>query len=134
MVFNATFNNTITTASLISIKMWWKLGFIFSSNKGNNVKVGKHTFWFCIKKMIDFIINQNQTSKIYHTVGGLSWSWSYGSYIYNYLCNQCLSPLTLWFRIPLRLGLLDKTLCDNVCQWLTTGRCFFAGYPGFLPQ
>jgi len=22
-----------------------------------------------------------------------SWSWSYGSWIYNYLCNQCLSPL-----------------------------------------
>jgi len=22
-----------------------------------------------------------------------SWSWSYGSCIYNYLCNQCLSPL-----------------------------------------
>jgi len=24
---------------------------------------------------------------------GLSWSWSYGGWIYNYLCNQCLSPL-----------------------------------------
>jgi len=21
------------------------------------------------------------------------WSWSYGSWINNYLCNQCLSPL-----------------------------------------
>jgi len=31
----------------------------------------------------------------------LSWSWSYCSWIYNYLCNQCLSPLTLWVRIPL---------------------------------
>ena len=27
-------------------------------------------------------------------------SWSYGSWIYNYLCNQCLSPLKLWVRIP----------------------------------
>ena len=26
---------------------------------------------------------------------GQSWSLSYGSLIYNYLCNQCLSPLTL---------------------------------------
>jgi hypothetical protein len=25
-------------------------------------------------------------------------SWSYGSWIYNYLCNQCLSPLMLWVR------------------------------------
>jgi len=24
---------------------------------------------------------------------GPSWSWSYGSWIYNCLCNQCLSPL-----------------------------------------
>ena len=30
---------------------------------------------------------------------GLSWSWSYGSWIYNYLCNQCLSVLMLWVLI-----------------------------------
>jgi len=24
---------------------------------------------------------------------GQSWSWSYGSWIYNYLCNQWISPL-----------------------------------------
>jgi uncharacterized membrane protein YjjB (DUF3815 family) len=30
---------------------------------------------------------------------GPSWSWFYGSWIYNYLCNQYL---TLWVRIPLR--------------------------------
>jgi hypothetical protein len=23
------------------------------------------------------------------------WSWSYGSWIYNYLCNQCISPLVV---------------------------------------
>ena len=51
-------------------------------------------------------------------VGGPSWSWSYGSWIYNYLCNQCLSPLTLWVRIPFRQGVLDTTFCDKVCQWL----------------
>jgi len=22
-----------------------------------------------------------------------SWSWFYGSWIYSYLCNQCISPL-----------------------------------------
>ena len=32
---------------------------------------------------------------------GSSWLWSNGSWIYNYLCNQCISPLTLWVRIPL---------------------------------
>jgi len=50
-------------------------------------------------------------------VEGLPWSWSYVSWIYNYLCNQCLSPLTLWVRILLRRGVLDKTLCDKVCHW-----------------
>jgi len=48
---------------------------------------------------------------------GLSWPSSYGSWIYNYLCNQCLSPLTLWGRIPPSRGVLDATLCDKVCQW-----------------
>jgi len=32
---------------------------------------------------------------------GSSWSLSYGSWIYNYICNQCLSQLKLWAQIPL---------------------------------
>jgi hypothetical protein len=51
-------------------------------------------------------------------------SWSYDSWIYNYLCNQCLSPPTLWVRIPIRRGVLDTALCNKVCQWLATGRWF----------
>ena len=31
---------------------------------------------------------------------GLLLSWSYGSWIYNYQCNQCLSSLKLWVWIP----------------------------------
>ena len=54
---------------------------------------------------------------------GPSWSWSYGSWIYNYLCNEYLSPLTLWVRILLRWGVLDTTLCDEVCQWLSLSFC-----------
>ena len=45
-------------------------------------------------------------------------SWSYDSWIYNYLCNQCPSPLQLWVRIPLRRSVLDTTSCDKVCQWI----------------
>jgi hypothetical protein len=30
--------------------------------------------------------------------------WSYGSWIYNYLRNQYLSPLKLWVRIPIMAG------------------------------
>jgi len=33
------------------------------------------------------------TVALFLIIEWLSWSWSYGSWIYNYLCNQCLSPL-----------------------------------------
>jgi hypothetical protein len=62
-----------------------------------------------------------------HCTLGPSWSWSYGSWIYNYLCNQWLSPLMLWVRILIRARC--TTLCDKVCQWLVTGRWFSPGPP-----
>jgi hypothetical protein len=48
--------------------------------------------------------------------------WSYGSWIYNYLCSQCLSPPMLWVRISIRASC--TTLCDKVCQGLVTGQWF----------
>ena len=41
-------------------------------------------------------------------------SWSYGSWIYYYLCNQCLSPLTLWVRILL----INKTGHHDITEIL----------------
>jgi len=49
---------------------------------------------------------------------GLLWSWSYGSWIYNYLCIRCLSPL-MWVRLPLRARC--TTVCDKVCRWFSPG-------------
>ena len=69
----------------------------------------------------------NPSHIILNTKGPL-WSWPYGSWIYNYLCNQCLSPLT-WVRIPLRRGVLYTILCDKDCQWLTAGQWFSPGTP-----
>jgi hypothetical protein len=46
---------------------------------------------------------------------GLSWPWTNGSWIYNYLCNQCQSPLMLWDLISIRARC--TTLCDKICQW-----------------
>jgi len=40
--------------------------------------------WQCV-----YLIDRSITQ----TAEGTSWSWSYGNWIYNYLCNQCLSPL-----------------------------------------
>ena len=56
---------------------------------------------------------------------GPSWPWSNGSWIYNYLCNQCLSSLMLWVRISIMARC--TTLCDKVCQWLATGLWFYLG-------
>jgi hypothetical protein len=79
--------------------------------------------WICMKYLLpDF---QNPTIK------GLSWSWSYGSWIYNYLCNQCLSPLKLWAPIPL----VARCTRYNI-MWKSLSVTF--GWPvvfsGFLPQ
>ena len=49
----------------------------------------------------------------------------YGSWNYNYLCNQCLSPLMVCVLIPI---MVRCTLCNimwKVCQWLATG-CWFS--------
>jgi hypothetical protein len=56
------------------------------------------------KVMVDWIqvcLAPQQCHQLEPTDSGKSWSWSYGSWIYNYMCNQCLSPLTLWVRIQL---------------------------------
>jgi hypothetical protein len=58
---------------------------------------------------------------------GPSWPWSYGSWIYIHLCNQCLSLLMLFVRIP--IGARCTTLCDKAYQWLATGRWFSLGPP-----
>jgi hypothetical protein len=53
---------------------------------------------------------------------GLSWSWSHGSWIYNYLCNKCLSPRTLWAES--RSGEV-YSIQHYVSQLLAAGLWFF---------
>ena len=60
-------------------------------------------------------------------IWGPSWPWSYCSWIYNDLCNQCLSPLE--FEPRSWRGVLNTTLCDKVRQWLLTGRWCSPGTP-----
>jgi hypothetical protein len=59
--------------------------------------------------------------------------WSYGSWIYNYLCYQCLSPLTLLVQIPL------MARCTPYIMWkslsVTCKRSVvFSWYSGSLHQ
>ena len=57
----------------------------------------------------------------------VSWSWSYGTWIYNYLRKSVSSSV----RTPLRRCVFDKISCDKICQWLPTGPCFSPGTPVF---
>ena len=68
---------------------------------------------------------ENETCYLLLISGPSTCPWLHDSWIYNYLCNQCPSPLILWIRISIRASC--TTLCDKVCQRLATGRCFCLG-------
>jgi hypothetical protein len=55
-----------------------------------------------------------------------SWSCSSGSWIYNYLCNQSISPLKSWFWFPI---MVRCTSCEKVCHSLAAGQWFSPGTP-----
>jgi hypothetical protein len=89
--------------------------------------------------MPSFTINVYYTFVLFHilmfnsvfcnicTGKGQLWSWAFGSWIYNYLCNQWLPPLTLWVWMPLNRSVLDTTLSEKVYHWLATGWYFSPG-------
>ena len=77
-----------------------------------------------------YIFRKRTCSTIYKKYMGPSYA-SYGCWIYNYLCNQCILPLTLWVRIPLWWGVIDATLWDKVSCGRLVG---FSGYSDFLHQ
>ena len=64
-----------------------------------------------------------------NTIGGC-----HGSWIYNYLCNQCLSPQTLWIRIPL----MARCTWYNIMWWSLSVTYYrsmvFCWYSGFHHQ
>jgi hypothetical protein len=51
--------------------------------------------------------------------------WEGAVMIYNYLCNQYLSPLMLWVWISIRVRC--TTWYDKVCHWIATGLWFSPG-------
>ena len=81
---------------------------------------------------MDILLEDLSTNNSNENFGPL-WSWLHGCWIYNYLCNQFLSPLMLCVLIPPRRGIFDTTLYYKVCQWLATGqwlaRWFSPGTP-----
>jgi hypothetical protein len=81
---------------------------------------------FCVMFLLfiyNVYVNSSYINNLHNSLVP-SWSWWDGSWISDYLCNQCLSPLKLWVRITLRRCELGTTLCDKICQWLATGLVF----------
>jgi len=90
MVFNATFNN-------IPVMSWWSV--LLVEETGVPGENHRHTFSHAVVLSTPRH-ERHSNSQLYHTITtivykeeGSSWSWSYNSRIYNYLCNQCLLPL-----------------------------------------
>ena len=81
----------------------------------------------CKQRKVGFCGRHNIRGHTPTKLLGSSWPWAYGGWIYNYLCNQYVSPLMLWVWIWFRARC--TTLCDKVCQWLATGRWFSPGCP-----
>ena len=64
-----------------------------------------HTCMYYVRPPIDtsqHLLTASHNSHIGHSVRvrGQSWSWSYGSWSYNYLCNLCWSPLKVMSSNP----------------------------------
>jgi hypothetical protein len=55
--------------------------------------------------------------------------WSVGSWISHYKCNQCLSPLTLWTRIPLMARCTRYNFIWYIFSVASTGRWFSPSTP-----
>ena len=82
---------------------------------------------------IDWLVYNTNFSNI----SALSWcgeaivAMIYGSWIYNYLCNRCLSPL-MWVWISIRARC--TTLCDKSLSVTCDRSVVFSRYSGLLQQ
>jgi hypothetical protein len=128
------------------IKVWFLLFFVREAAIFQLYRDGQFNWWGKPKKTTD---EPPATDNLYHIMLyriHLAWTGlelttlmvigtdCIGSYKSNYdtimtttvpiYIMQCLSPLTLWVWIPLRRGVFDTTLVDEVCQWLAAGRWF----------
>ena len=72
--------------------------------------------------------------QLYTCVEGTSWSWSHGSWIYNYLCNQSLSPLKLWARTPFMARCTRYNIMWQSLSVTCDRSVVFSRYSGFLHQ
>jgi hypothetical protein len=56
---------------------------------------------------------------VHSSYKGPLWSWSHISWIYIYLCSECLPPLKLWVRIQL----MARCIWYNIIWWSLSVTC-----------
>jgi len=61
-----------------------------------------------------------------------SWPWSYGSLIFNFLCNQCILSLKLWVRTPFMARCTRYNIMWSSLSVTYDRSVVFTGYSGFL--
>ena len=86
-----------TTASITQVSIYYQHNFSFPLCY--NIKIEQCYFFhpyqaIYIISVFSFMIFYLVSSCLWHQ--DASWTWSYSSWIYNYLCNQSLSPLILY--------------------------------------
>jgi hypothetical protein len=92
----------------------------------NSVSQWHKVYRFLVIIFIYMCVTMTQNT-LTHCYKWQLWLWSYGSWIYNYPCNQCLVPQMMGVRILIRARC--TTVCDKVCQWLATGLWLSLGPP-----
>jgi hypothetical protein len=99
IVFNVTFNN-------ISVILWQSVLLVEETGVPweNHRQVTDKLYHIMLYRVLFHLttgkLSWNFTCPQHYQLTrlGLSWSWSYSSWIYNYLYNQCLSPLKFMVR------------------------------------
>ena len=66
--------------------------------------------------------------------GGSSWLWSEGSWIYNYLCNQCISQLSWEFESTFMARCTRCNITWSSLSVTCDKSVVFSEYAGFLHQ
>jgi hypothetical protein len=79
----------------------------------------------CSHSIYRYLLNNNIYKKQFIHQHGPSWLWWYGNWIYNYLCNQCPSPLIpLYIMAGVKVNMLIIT---KVLIWNNRNkRCRYA--------
>ena len=100
-----------------------------SVSKAINVNIPpKRSLFSCSLLYIYIYICEQSSLSLFYSTKVMSWSWLHGSWIYNYMCYRCLSPLTLWVRIsPIGRCNRYNIIRDKGFQWFAIGRWFSPG-------